>query len=187
MTRPTVYLLLFRGVGGPVQLPVTELRAALTKAGFQRATTYINSGNALVRSALPRAETLAKVAALCKKQFNYERPIFIPTAAEWAEVVRHDPFPNKAEGKHVHAVLLAEKPKPEAVEALQALAVEGEALVVRKEPIGPYHLCYLHTPHGFGTSKLAKKFDKAIGVVHTARNWHTVLRMMELARRMEEK
>ena len=77
----TTYILLFRGVGGPVKLPVAELRAALTKAGFKDATTYINSGNALVRSSLSREKTLAKVADFCKKKFKYERPIFIPTAS----------------------------------------------------------------------------------------------------------
>ena len=42
-------------------------------------------------------------------------------------------------------------------------------------------VAYLHTPNGFGTSKLAEKFDKGIGVVNTARNWNTVLKLMELA------
>ncbi|MCB9165596.1 MAG: DUF1697 domain-containing protein [Flavobacteriales bacterium] len=183
----TVFLLLFRGVGGPVQLPVAELRAALTKAGFKQATTYINSGNALVRSSLSREETLAKVAEICRKKFNYERPIFAVTASEWASVIAHDPFPTKAEGKHVHAVLLAGVPKPEAVQALQALAVDGESLEVLKsgKRLGPYQVCYIHTPHGFGTSKLAEKFDKGIGVVNTARNWNTVLKMQELAAGME--
>lgn len=185
MTTLTTYLLLFRGVGGPVQLPVAELRAALTKAGFKHATTYINSGNALVRSALSREGTLARVAEICRKKFNYERPIFMPTAAEWEAVIKHDPFPHKAEGKHVHAVLLADLPKPEAVKTLQALATGDEALTVFKGHIGPYHVAYLHTPHGFGTSKLAEKFDKGIGVVNTARNWNTVLKMHALAQGME--
>ena len=179
------FLLLFRGVGGPVPLPVAPLRAELTKAGFKNATTYINSGNALVRSTLSREETLTKVAALCLKKFNYDRPIFAPTAAEWDAVIKRDPFPQKAEGKHVHAVLLAENPKAEAVKKLQALAVDGEALTLLRAPIGAYHVCYLHTPHGFGTSKLAEKFDKGIGVVNTARNWNTVLKMQELARGLE--
>jgi uncharacterized protein (DUF1697 family) len=48
-------------------------------------------------------------------------------------------------------------------------------------------VCYLHTPHGFGTSKLGEKFDKGIGVVHTARNWNTVLKMHELAQGLEGK
>lgn len=185
MSELTTYLLLFRGVGGPIQLPVAELRAALTKAGLKQATTYINSGNALVRSPLTREETLAQVAEICKKKFKYDRPIFAPTAAEWEVVLKNDPFPKKAEGKHVHAVLLAAQPKPEAVKALQTLATGDDALKVLKDGIGPYHVCYIHTPHGFGTSKLAEKFDKGIGVVNTARNWNTVLKMRELAVRME--
>ncbi len=54
-------------------------------------------------------------------------------------------------------------------------------------PIGRLVVCYLHTPHGFGTSKLGEKFDKGIGVVHTARNWNTVLKMHELAQGLEGK
>ncbi len=185
MSTLTTYLLLFRGVGGPVQLPVAPLRAALTKAGFKDATTYINSGNALVRSALSREETLAKVAEICLKKFNYDRPIFASTAAEWEAVIKNDPFPEKAEGKHVHAVLLIDAPKAEAVKTLQALATGDEALKVMKNQVGPYHVCYIHTPHGFGTSKLAEKFDKGIGVVNTARNWNTVLKMRDLALAMD--
>lgn len=181
MSALTTYLLLFRGVGGAVQLPVGPLREALTKAGFKNATTYINSGNAVVRSPLSREETLTKVATLCKKKFNYDRPIFAPTAAEWAAVVANNPFPKMAEGKHVHAALLAGVPDPVKVKALQALAVEGEQLRLVKG------VAYIHTPHGFGTSKLAEKFDKGIGVVNTARNWNTVLKMHELAQGLEAK
>lgn len=184
---PTTYLLLFRGVGGATQLPVAPLREALAKAGFKHATTYINSGNALVRSALSREETISKVAAVCKKKFGFDKAIFAPTAAEWAAVIQQDPYPQKAEGKHVHAVLLAEKPDAAAVNKLLALAVYGEDLHVLKSPIGAYHVAYIHTPHGFGTSKFAAKFDKGIGVVNTARNWNTVLKMDELARGLEGK
>ena len=164
-----------------MQLPVAELRAALTKAGFKNATTYINSGNALVRSTLSQEETLAKVAEICRKKFNYERAIFAPTASEWAAVVKNNPFPKMAEGKHVHAAILAAAPDPAKLKALQALAVGAEGLKV----VG--RVAYIHTPHGFGTSKLAEKFDKGIGVVNTARNWNTVLKMHELAQGLEGK
>lgn len=185
----TTYLLLFRGVGGATQLPVAALREALTKAGFKNATTYINSGNALVRSALSREETIVKVAAICKKKFGFDKPIFAPTLAEWEAVIKHDPFPDKAEGKHVHAVLLAELPKPEAIKNIQALAVGAEEVKVLKGPpsarFGVYHVCYIHTPNGFGTSNMAAKFDKWVGVVNTARNWNTVLKMRELGLKLE--
>lgn len=180
MTKPTTYLLLFRGVGGATQLPVAAVREVLTKAGFTGATTYINSGNALVRSTISREKTIAKVAKLCKEHFGFDKPIFAPTAAEWQTVIDNNPFPEVTVGKHLHAALLASTPKPEAVDAIRAVAVDGERLEVVND------LAYIHTPGGFGTSKFAAKFDKGIGVVNTARNWNTVLKIMELAREMDK-
>ncbi|MCB9192992.1 MAG: DUF1697 domain-containing protein [Flavobacteriales bacterium] len=176
----TTYILLFRGVGGPVQLPVAELRAALTKAGFKDATTYINSGNALVRSALDRERTIATVADICRKKFHYDRPIFAPTAKEWEAVIANNPFPQAvATPKWLHASLLAGDPDPAKVKAVLSFAENGEQLKVVRG------VAYIHTPNGFGTSKMAAKFDKGIGVVNTARNWNTVLKLQELARGME--
>jgi len=177
----TTHLLLFRGVGGATQLPVAPLREALTKAGFKNATTYINSGNALVRSALSREETIAKVAEICRKKFAFDKAIFAPTASEWQEVITHNPFPEMAEGKHVHAALLAGRPEAAAIKALLTLATGGEDLTIVKG------VAYIHTPNGFGTSKLAAKFDKGIGVVNTARNWNTVLKLHQLAQGLEGK
>ena len=181
MAKATTYLLLFRGVGGATKLPVAPLREALAKAGFTEATTYINSGNALVRSTLSREKTIAQVATLCKEHFGFDKPIFALTAAEWQAVITNNPFPEITVGKLLHAALLASSPKPAAVEAIRAVAVDGERLTIVND------VAYIHTPHGFGTSKFAAKFDKGIGVVNTARNWNTVLKMMELARGMEGK
>ena len=41
-------------------------------------------------------------------------------------------------------------------------------------------MAYLHTPNGFGTSRLAARFDKGLDVANTARNWNTVRRLMDL-------
>lgn len=175
----TTYILLFRGVGGATQLPVAPLREALTEAGFTGATTYINSGNALVRSPLPREKVIATVARLCKEKFGFDKAIFAPTAAEWEAVIANNPFPKMAEGKHVHAALLAGPPAPAAIKALRSLAVGGEALKVVEG------VAYIHTPNGFGTSIFAARFDKGIGVVNTARNWNTVLKLGALAQELE--
>jgi uncharacterized protein (DUF1697 family) len=37
--KPTVYLILFRGVGGKTQLPVKVLREKLMAAGFENVAT----------------------------------------------------------------------------------------------------------------------------------------------------
>ena len=76
--------------------------------------------------------------------------------------------------------MLAEKPAAESVTRLQGFAAEGEGI----EAVG--NVAYLHTPDGFGRSKLAEKFDQGIGVVNSARNWNTVLKLMELVRKAAE-
>ena len=175
MSGGTVYILLFRGVGGATQLPVKPLKEALTEAGFENVGTYINSGNAFLRTDKPKAEMLEAVARICREALGFTKEIHAPTLAEWQKVIDDNPFPDFKEGKHLHAAWLDGEPKPGAVAALRGFCVEGEGI----EVVG--RVAYLHTPHGFGRSKLAEKFDKLIGVANTARNWNTVIKLKEMA------
>lgn len=176
--KTTVYLILFRGVGGKTQLPVKVLREQLTAAGFENVATYINSGNAIVRSRMNRKKVIATIEGICRKEFGFEKAIFAPTLEEWEEVIANNPFRKAAleVPQWVHAALLENVPKSEDVERIRACAIKGEEI----EIVGS--VAYLHTPHGFGTSKMAEKFDKWIGVTNTARNWNTVLKLAELGR-----
>jgi uncharacterized protein (DUF1697 family) len=179
--KRTVYLILFRGVGGKTQLPVQALREKLTEAGFENVATYINSGNAIVRSRMSRQKVIATIAALCRAQFDFDKPIFAPTLAEWNELIGRNPFTKAAANvpTTVHAALLQNAPKIEDIERVRACAVKGEEFEV------VHGVAYLHTPHGFGKSKMAEKFDAWIGVTNTARNWNTVLKLAELGRAAE--
>lgn len=180
--KRTVYLILFRGVGGKTQLPVAKLREKLTKAGFENVATYINSGNAIVRSRLGREQIIATIAELCRKHFNFDKAIFAPTLAEWDAVIARNPFPKAVVNAptSVHAALLESAPKLEDVERIRAYAVKGEDTKI----IGS--VAYIHTPYGFGPSKMREKFDQWIGVTYTARNWNTVLKLAELGRAAEK-
>ncbi|HEX9047060.1 MAG TPA: DUF1697 domain-containing protein [Verrucomicrobiae bacterium] len=176
--KPTVYLILFRGVGGKTQLPAKTLREKLAEAGFENVATYINSGNAIVRSRWGRPKVVEVIAELCRMHFSFDKAIFAPTLAEWDALVANNPFGAAARvaPTTVHAALLETTPLPEKVERVRSVAVKGEEIKV----VGP--VAYLHTPHGFGTSQMAAKFDKWIGVANTARNWNTVLKLAELGR-----
>lgn len=179
--KRTVYLILFRGVGGKTQLPTKPLREKLTAAGFENVATYINSGNAIVRSRLSRKKVIATIAELCRAEFDFDKAIFALTLAEWEEFIARNPF-SKAAAKapiSVHAVLLESVPKKADVERIRACAVKGEAIEVIEG------VAYLHTPHGFGPSKMRERFDQWIGVPNTARNWNTVLKLAELGHAAE--
>ncbi len=180
--KRTVYLILFRGVGGKTQLPVQKLREKLTEAGFENVATYINSGNAIVRSRLSCKQVISTIADICRKEFDFDKAIFVPTLAEWGEFIAHNPFSKAAAiaPTTVHAALLAGAPKAEDIGRIRAFAVKGEEVEVIK------NVAYLHTPYGFGKCKMAEKFDKWIGVANTARNWNTVLKLAELGRAAEK-
>lgn len=179
--KRTVYLILFRGVGGKTQLPVQVLREKLTEAGFENVATYINSGNAIVRSRLNRKQVIATIAGLCCAHFDFDKAIFAPTLAEWDDLIARNPFAKAAANAPttVHAALLESAPRAEDIERIRACAVKGEDIKVIER------VAYVHTPNGFGTCKMAEKFDKWIGVTNTARNWNTVLRLAELGRAAE--
>jgi uncharacterized protein (DUF1697 family) len=171
-----VYILLFRGVGGKTQLPTKPLREGLSKLGFENVGTYINSGNAYVKTAEPKATVLELTKQLCAAEFGFAKDIYALSLPEWRKLVANNPFVHAVQTpKCLHASVLAAKPNAKNLVILRSYAVDGEAI----EVVGK--VAYLHTPHGFGTSKFAERFDKVIGVPNTARNWNSVLKLLELA------
>ncbi|MCV0396892.1 MAG: DUF1697 domain-containing protein [Rhizobiaceae bacterium] len=175
------YIVLFRGVGGATQLPTAALREALTRLGFDRVATYINSGNAILASPRPREEIHAVIADLCAREFAFTKDIHLRDRDEWHRLIRNNPFVEAtAEPKTLHAAVLAGDPDADAVESLAKAGGPRERIAVVER------VAYLHTPDGFGRSKLAERFDRGIGVANTARNWNTVLKLEELVRAAEQ-
>lgn len=177
-----VYVILFRGVGGATQLPTAKLRAALSEAGFENVATYINSGNAVVKSRLGGGRVVETIAKICKAEFGFGKEIYAPTLDDWERLIDRNPFPDSVTpGRQLHAAVLAKTPDPARVAALEELAATtGERFALVGE------IAYIHTPEGFGKSKLGERFDRGIGVPNTARNWNTVLKLRELAQKAAE-
>jgi uncharacterized protein (DUF1697 family) len=177
----TVFVVLFRGVGGATQLPTKPLREALTSAGFKNAATYINSGNAIVKTELRAKDATAKIAAIAKKKFGFEKDIMLVSRPEWAELIKGNPFPEAIDQPTtLHAFVLSGRPKPESVKALVSKVAPPERVVVNG------NILYLNVPLGFSNSKLPPVIDHTLGIVSTARNWNTVLKLMALAKAAEE-
>lgn len=172
----TTYIVLFRGVGGATQLPTAPLRAALTAAGFLDVATYINSGNAVVRSPKDADRVRAEIGEISHAKFGFTKDIMVASAAEWSRLVKGNPFPDAVETPtRLHAFLLEKKPARSAVAALEAKATGSERFAFAGRVL------YLHTPEGFGTSKLAPVVERTLDVAATARNWNTVLRLHAMA------
>jgi uncharacterized protein (DUF1697 family) len=171
-------ILLFRGinVGGNKIVKMQALRAVLAESGFSDVATYIQSGNVVLTSEHDEDETAAIVEAAFPAAFGFTSRPTVRSLERWRRLVAENPFRAAAEedGRRVHAVLQDGVPTGEALEALRALATTE-----RIEVIGD--VLYLHTPDGFGQSAVASALDRELRVPLTARNWNTVLKILELA------
>ncbi len=169
------WVLLLRGVGGPVQVPPRLLRAALAADGSGFVAVHGHTGNAVLTSDLPRDELLARAAAVCRREFGFQKDLHLVTGADWEDLVACNPFPQAVERPStLHAAILGAEPDPDRVAAIRSRSDGQDGLAV----IG--RVAYLHTPQGFSKSRIAATFDRGIGVPTTARNWSTVGRLLAL-------
>lgn len=174
----STFIILLRGVNvsGANRVPMAELKAALEKAGYANARTYLNSGNAVVEGKGTAAALEAKVEALIAKEFKVNVPVVVRTAEQWPAYVKGNPFP-KGEAKAVMLGLTKSAPAATCATAIAERAAAGEQVKVVGDGV------WIHFAAGVGKSKLTPAFlDKAAGSPLTMRNWNTVQALGELAK-----
>src|SRR4051812_11265364 len=171
-----VALLRAVNVGGR-KLPMADLRVLCAGLGWTEIATYIQSGN-VVFTAPGKPEAIeATLEAAIEKQFGLDVPVIVRSRAEWAKYPSENPFPEAAkdEPAKLHLLLSKRPPANGAAEAIEARAKAGEQV---REAGGAV---WIHYPQGAGTSKLTPSLiDRAIGSPATARNFNTVLKLLEM-------
>ena len=172
------YIALFRGinVGGNHMLPMKELKVVLEKNGCESVRTYIQSGNVILNSSAADAAKLAKqLSAAVAKSHGFEPRVLLLTRAELERAAAGNPFPAAVESpKSVHLFFLDGVPTKPDLKSLEALKAKTEEFALKGS------VFYLHTPEGFGPSKLVMRIEKLLGVQATARNWRTVTTLLEM-------
>lgn len=161
-------LALLRGVnvGGAGKLPMAEFRDMLAGMGLGAVRTYIQSGNAVFESDRPEAELEASIRDGVAARFGFAPVTFVLTADQLTAALTDHPF-SGADPKFVHVYFFRETPAPDE-SALKALALPGDGWHV-----GPGRFT-LHTPAGYGTSKLADRLPRFLPQPMTARNLRTL-------------
>ena len=171
---------MLRGINlGPNRrVPMADLRALLTDAGYGEVQTYVQSGNVVVESTAKPAELEREAAALISERFGFDVPVVVRTARQLAAVVKRNPLGDVAtEPKRYQVSFLSGKPPADVVRAMQEAAVGEERVVCHGREIYAWH------PEGVARSKLWNALaGKGLGVTATARNWATVLALLEMTR-----
>ena len=178
-----VFIALLRAVnvGGTGKLPMQDLKAACEKAGLERVSTYIASGNLVFETdkSAPAVKTL--ITQLLRDRFGLTKNhTLIRTPRSLASVIAGNPFAAAATQRpNLLMVYFLDGPAPAGfADALSAyrgperLRQDGEHL-------------YVDYAEGMGRSKLTPFLDKALKAPATARNWNTTNRLLEMARALE--
>ena len=165
-------------IGSSRRVPMADLRALFGDAGYGDVQTYVQSGNVVLESASSAADLEREAAALISERFGFDVPVVVRTARQLAAVVKRNPLGDVAsEPKRYQVSFLTEKPGADVVAALQEAAVGDERVVCHGREIYAWH------PDGVARSKLWNSLAaKGLGVTATARNWTTVLALLEMTR-----
>ncbi|MFJ8297693.1 DUF1697 domain-containing protein [Streptomyces sp. NPDC094447] len=178
------YALLLRGinVSGHRKVPMPELRSVLEGLGHQDVRTYLQSGNAVFTTGAgaDRGALTGAIEQAIEDHFGFRVDCLVRDADYLASVAEDCPFPAaELEGKQLHALYLSGPADPE-----RFAAIDREAFAPEDFALGD-RVVYLYVPEGLGRSKLADALTRAKtvqGLVVTARNWNTVVKLVEMTR-----
>jgi uncharacterized protein (DUF1697 family) len=177
--RTVSYVALLRGVnvGGKNMLPMKELCGIFGECGCPNARTYIQSGNVIFNAAPKLTTTLpAILAAKIAARFGFQCPVVFRTEAQLQDVILNNPFLKQgAPENSLHVCFLADEPQDIDIQKLDPARSLPDEFHVRKQEI------YLRLPNGGARTKLTNSyFDSKLHTISTARNWRTVLKLLEL-------
>ena len=169
---------MLRGIGGGIRpLPMRDLTAALEGIGLKDVRTYIQSGNVVFSSAKSATRLADEIERCIEKKFGFRSSTFVLSVGELQRAAKGNPFPQADKAPQtLHLFFLAEPAKAAQLDAMNEIKTKSEQFVLTNK------VFYFYAPDGFGTSKLAAKAGRLLGVEMTARNWRTVGKLLELVR-----
>ncbi len=175
------YIALVQGinVGGKNVLPMRDLVSLLENISSRSVETYIQSGNAVFQSEETDASALSeRIRVAIGESHGFEPRIILLTPEEMESAVEANPFPEaESEPKTLHFFFLASAPEHPDFDTLERMKNATERFALEGG------VFYLHAPDGVGRSKLAANAEKLLGAPVTARNWRTVGKVLEMAKR----
>jgi len=163
-----VALLRAINVGGTGKLPMSDLKEICEALGFATVRTYIASGNVVFLSRKSEAAIKAALEKALEAYAGKPVGVLVRSAAEMAQVLADNPFPNAAPNRTM-AVFLDGAPPPDTMAGIRGQRDEQIRLGRRE--------IYIHYGAGMGTSKLVISAAKS----GTARNMNTVATLARMA------
>lgn len=165
-------------VGGNNIVKMAELRDLCCELGLIEPETLVQSGNIVFRAPkLSAAKVAVAVSEGIHGKLGFRPETVVRTVDELQSTVERNPFADRMDeinGSRLLVIFLGREPA--SLPALTTRTTE-EVHFMGKE-------MYVYYPDGMGRSKLGQQLDRLLKAnVPTARNWNTVTKLLEIARR----
>jgi uncharacterized protein (DUF1697 family) len=175
-----IFVALLRAInlGRVNRVPMGDLRAALTDAGFTDVVSHLQSGNVVLGSTRrSRAAVATAMERLVEAEFGFDTDVVVRTAGEFAKVAGKHPLARRGGDSAVlHVAFLKARPAAAAKRAFARRTFGDDEFVIRDTEV------YLRYPHGVAASKMnIALFQGGLGTPATVRTWKMVTRLNELA------
>lgn len=155
-----------------------DLRELLTELGCESVRTYIQSGNAVFRCATEAATLSHDIQNAIQARFGFAPQVMILTASRFESIVADNPFADEiVDPQSVHISFLVKEAAAADIERMNEQCKDNESFHLTKNAL------YFHAPDGIGRSAFANNAEKLLGVAATGRNWRTVCKIAEMARK----
>lgn len=175
------HVALLRGINlaGRNKVAMADLREVVSSLGHTDVSTYIQSGN-VVFTAADSPSLAANLERAIRDSLGVSPSVVVLTRNELAQVIANNPYPDEPNPRALHAVFLVEPPTAETADALAAALRRVEGSRDSATLVG--RTVYLHTPNGFGRSKLAELLVQSgkPELTGTGRNWATVTKLLTM-------
>lgn len=180
-----VVISMLRGVNlGPHnRIKMEVLRSVYEKAECEDPRTYVQSGNVIFRTGEKNSAKLAvKIQKAINDEFGFRPDVILRSTKELKAAISANPFAKRAnlEPGKLLVTFLADEPSRDAQAMLRDLKTQGEELHLKGREL------YIYFPDGAGRSKLPwSSLAKLMKTTGTARNWNSVVAMLEIAEKLE--
>lgn len=175
------FVVLLRGinVGGKNKIPMADLKSALHEAGFTDVSTYIQSGNVLLRSPLSAEAVSAGIEALLPQKFHLDGPIARVVAYDheaYRKIVQQAPleFGPDTSGYRCNVLFLMNYSASEAMAQVETRAGVDEVWQ------GENVLYFRNSMANASKSRLSKIVQRPFYQYVTIRNWNTATKLLTL-------
>jgi uncharacterized protein (DUF1697 family) len=181
----SVVISMVRGVnvGGHNRIKMDALRALYESLGLRDPQTYVQSGNVVFRTKGRDLIALAKrIENAIERKFGFRPAVIVRTTSELRDVIARNPFAKRRgiDPSRFLVTFLANDPGAEARDQALKIKTDPEELRIDGREF------YMYFPNGIARPKVSwVTIEKKLKTSGTGRNWNSVIKLLEIAEKLE--